>query len=304
MNKRIAVILVNWNSFELTADCIRSLGAMDQSDHDILVVDNGSEDGSVDKFNQQFHHIILIKSTTNRGFTGGNNLGIEYALGKGYEYVFLLNNDTFVQKDVLTVLTRYMDAHPGTGAIQPLIYFNHNRTLVWNGGSFYNRWIGHSYVKGYNRPLGSHTNQVKQVDWITGCAFFIRSAILKDTGPFAENMFMYYEDVELSFRIRQCGHKLVYHPGTCVYHIAGMSNRNKVKNKEGFVNPIVHYLNIRNRIWLLKKYTGPLQALPVMIFNFFYLAPILAYFLLRRRFSKLRSVCKGIRDGFRDRIRP
>ena len=136
-----------------------------------------------------------------------------------------------------------------------------------------------------------------------GCAFFTRVSVLKATGLFPQNMFIYYEDVDLSFRIKKLGFSLYFHPESIIYHIAGMSNKQKVKGKEGFVNPIVHYLNIRNRIWLLKKHTHILQLLSVSLFNIFYIIAILCYFAARFRFIKLKTVIKATKDGLLGEIK-
>lgn len=303
MTKKVAVILVNWNSFQLTADCIVSLGQMPFSGYEIIVVDNGSADGSGASLRENYHHIHLIESSVNLGFTGGNNLGMQYALGMGYEYIILLNNDTFVEPGFLEILVNYMDHHPEVGIIQPLIYFNHNRSLVWNGGSYYNKWLGYAYTANYNKPLQPENNKVKQVDWVTGCAFFTRASVLKKTGLLADNLFIYYEDVDLSFRIRKAGFQLVFHPDSVIFHIAGMSNKNKVKGKEGFVNPIVHFLNIRNRIWLLKEYTRMPYAATVTLFNFFYTITLMAYFVARFRFKKLKTAIKAVKEGLGSHIK-
>lgn len=301
-SKTTAVILVNWNSYALTSDCIRSLREMQYTDYDIIVVDNGSTDRSVQSFRSEFPDIILIESPENLGFTGGNNLGMQFATGHGYRYQMLLNNDTFVEPGFLEKLVNYMDAHPDTGVIQPLIYFDHNRSLVWNGGSFYNKWLGRAYTKNYNRHLQPASAVAREVDWITGCAFFTRTSIIRETGMLAPNLFIYYEDVDLSFRIKKAGHKLVYYPDSIIYHIAGMSHRNKTREKEGMVKPIVHYLNVRNRIWFLKKHTRPVYVPTTAIFNFFYIIAMMGYFVARFRFAKLRSVVKGVNDGLAGKI--
>lgn len=303
MSKKTVIILINWNSFELTAGCIASLGGMQYTDYNIIVVDNASADRSGLLLKEKYDHIILIESPTNVGFTGGNNLGMQYALDKGYEYIILLNNDTFVEPGFLEVLVNYMDHHPEVGIVQPLIYFNHNRSLVWNGGSYYNKWLGYAYTANYNKPLQLENNKIKQVDWVTGCAFFTRASILKETGLLADNLFMYYEDVDLSFRIRKAGFQLVFHPSAVIFHISGMSNKNKVRGKEGFVNPIVHFLNIRNRIWLLKKYTRLPYAATVTLFNFFYIITLMAYFVARFRFNKLKTAIKAVREGLVSHIK-
>jgi GT2 family glycosyltransferase len=301
MGKKVAIILINWNSHPYTADCIRSLEEVEYRDFDVIMVDNGSQDGSGALLKKEFPHIILIQSSSNLGFTGGNNLGIRYSIAHGYTYTMLLNNDTFAEKKFLQVLVAYMDAHADVGVIQPKICFNHNRALLWNAGSYYNAWLGLTFTKGYNKQDAAD-NRVRDVDWVTGCAFFTRNNILQECGPLAENLFIYYEDVDLSFRIKAAGHRLVYHPGAVIYHIAGMSSRKAVPDKEGYMNPIVHHLNVRNRIWLLKKYTPLIKAPTVFVFTAGYLAALLGYFAARGRFIKFKTALKGIRDGLKGNI--
>lgn len=299
----VAIILVNWNSYDFTNDCIYSLKKASYPNFKILVVDNGSADQSGQRLQQEHPDVITLFSPENKGFTGGNNIGFEYAIQQGFDYAMLLNNDTFIAPDFLDHLVNYMEAHPETGAVQPRIHFNHNRNLLWNGGTQFFYSIGWAYTSGENQlPKPSHL-VIKNMPWITGCAFLTRTSILKQTGLLAPNLFIYSEDVDLSFRIRQLGHQLTYIPESIVYHIAGSSNKKKVKDKEGTVNPIVHYLNQRNRIWLQKKYT-PWYFIPtVILFNFFYSTLIMGYFAARRRPKKFMAIVNGIKDGLKGSIK-
>ncbi len=229
MNKKAAIIIVNWNSYNYTFQCINSINQTNNLEFDIIVVDSHSEDGSGIQLKETFNDIIFIQSEKNTGFTGGNNLGIKYAIDHGYEYSFILNNDTIVSKDFLLPLIEYMDTHPDTGMVQPKIYFNHDRSLLWNGGSYYNNFLGLTYTSNYIFSFFKNINKIKEVDWVTGCAFLARNSVLKEAGYFDEKFFMYYEDVDLSFRIKKAGYKLIYHPGTIIYHEAGASLRKKNK---------------------------------------------------------------------------
>lgn len=304
MQPSVAIILVNWNSLEVTSDCIVSLKNIQYPNYSIIVVDNASEDQSGKALKQLHPEIKLIESPTNEGFSGGNNLGMGYALEQGFDYTILLNNDTFVEPDFLNYLIDYMEAHPSVGAIQPRIHFNHNRNLIWNGGSYFAKWWGILYSKDANQLPSAASLQIKQVDWITGCAFLTRTSILKKIGFLSPNMFMYSEDVDLSFRIKALGYQLVYHGESVIYHIAGMSNKSKTKGKEGFVHANVHYYNQRNRLWILKKYT-PWYCIPTAVLcNIFYISGIIGYFAARRRFTKLKAVMKAVRDGLTGHIAP
>jgi hypothetical protein len=302
MNQKVAVILVNWNSLQYTIDCIESLDLVTYRNFDIIVVDNGSTDGSAEKLKEKFNHIILLQSELNLGFTGGNNLALRYAIQHEYPYSMLLNNDTFVDPDFLEVLVNFMDNHPDTGIIQPKIYFHHNRSLLWNAGSYYQSWLGRTFTSGYNKISSPDSEKMKEVEWVTGCAFFTRNSILKECGLLAENLFIYFEDVDLSFRIRSAGYTLIYHPASVIYHIAGASSKKMVPGKDGSLNSSVHYYNVRNRIWILKKYTPLIKAPTVGLYTLFYLSGMIVYFTARFRFNKLRAVLKAIKDGIFDSI--
>ena len=192
-----------------------------------------------------------------------------------------------------------MENHPDTGAIQPKIFFNHDRKKIWNGGSYFLSWLGWTYSKRYMRKAGVLQSQFQQVDWITGCAFLTKTSILKEVGLLKEAFFIYYEDVDLSFRIRSKGYELIYHPDSIIYHIAGSSNKAKVKGKEGFSSPFVHYLNSRNHIWFLKMWTKWYQWPSTLVILFLYYLSIMFYFAFRWRINKLKSLLRGILDGMK-----
>ena len=265
---------------------------------DIIVVDNGSQDGSIEKLQQKFDHVIFILNDRNLGFAGGNNRGFEFALENNYEYVMMLNNDTFFEPNLLFHLVNYMDFHPEAGAIQSKIFFNDDRTKVWNGGSRYAPFFGWTYSKNYMRKETELQKKIHEVDWATGCALLLRTSVLKDVGLLNENFFMYYEDVDLSFRIKKAGYKLIFHPDSVVYHIAGMSYKAKKKGRNGYDNSNLHYLNFRNHLWLLRIWTKWYQWPTALITYFSYSLAVMIYFSIRFRWKKLAAVCKGIYDGF------
>lgn len=298
MLKKVAVILVNWNGFSITVDCIESLLKLTFTDFDVIVVDNASTDNSSSLLKEKFPQIVIIQSPENTGFAGGNNQGIAYAINQSYQYALILNNDTLVAPDLLDLLVAEIEKEPNTAAVQPKIYFNHNKTKIWNGGSFYQPFTGITYThtKPYNSQLPS------KVDWVTGCAFLVKTKVLKEVGSFAANFFMYYEDVDLSFRIVQAGYTLRYCPSTFVYHIAGASGKEEKQSSGGTLHPIIHYYTVRNKIWLLKKYVHFRHIPGVVLVNFAYIVVLISYFSIRLRFRKLLMVIKAVRDGFCGKI--
>jgi GT2 family glycosyltransferase len=311
MSKKLAIILVNWNSYALTDDTLQSLYKTSYKDYDIICVDNASTDDSLSQLKTNHADIILLTCDQNTGFTGGNNKGMQYALAHGYVYTLLLNNDVAVESDFLEPLMQALDANENLGAVQPLIYFHHDRTLIWNAGSSYNKWLGVTKTIGYNKKDAQHTyrnqNQgdtkatqpIQNIAWITGCAFMVKNEVLKKVGLLYEPFFIYYEDVDLSFRIKNAGYDLGYAPASVIYHIAGMSHKSSKKTAEGYISPKVHYLNARNHIWLLKKYTNLLHAPTVILYQSIYYLTVTGYFIIRGRWQKIKALYKGIGEGLR-----
>ena len=167
MSKKLAIILVNWNSVELTKDTLESLQQTTYTNYDCILVDNGSIDGSGDLIEKQFPNCIVLKSATNKGFTGGNNIGMDYALQNGYEYMMMLNNDVAVEPDFLEPLIDRLDQDPSLAAVQPLIYFHHDRHLIWNAGSTFNPIIGNCNTPDYNKKDPDYKfKKTPNTDWI------------------------------------------------------------------------------------------------------------------------------------------
>lgn len=294
----VAFIILNWNSWDYTRACLDSLSRAGVVYSQIIVVDNASEDGSYENLVETYPKIELIRNATNLGFTGGNNLGIRKALDKGFNYVFLLNNDTVVQVDFLGLLVEEMEMSEKTAAIQPLIYHLTDKHKVWNAGGEYIPWLTMSRT--IHQP--KHLHSPYETDWITGCAILVRSSVIREVGLLDDRYFAYFEDVDWSLRMRKAGYILMVHPLSVIYHEAGASSKSKKAGDEGFLNPKVHYLNIRNQIYQLKKYAvTPIEKLS-WPFHFLRFGTYALYFLLRGRQKKMAAIYKGIQDGLKTKI--
>jgi GT2 family glycosyltransferase len=300
--KEIAIVLVDWNGVEVTKNCLVTLYKLVSSltyKVEIVLVDNASTIPVKAILEQEFPHVHYFRNEANVGFTGGNNTGIKYAIDRKSDYILLLNNDTTVEPDFLDHLFEFMEAHPNVGAVQPRIFFEHQKDLLWNGGNGFLDIFGHTHVYGYKKKSSSRYEKVKKQPWLTACAMMINLSLLRDKELVLmnEQYFTNYEDVELSFRIRKAGFDLFYVPDSVVYHIAGYSTNTRKKGKEGFVHPFMVYMNSRNRLFVIREYS-PWYFLPtIFLFHFCYYILVLTYFLLRRRFQKFKKVVEAIRDG-------
>src|SRR5258708_10223212 len=123
ISPKVSIILLNWNSYDVTEDCLLSLRKLNYQNVEVTLVDNGSTDGSVDEISKNFPELRLVKNDKNLGFTGGNNVGIRDVLDRGTDYILLLDNDTVVAPDFLAELVRVAESDAKIGLLNPKIYF-------------------------------------------------------------------------------------------------------------------------------------------------------------------------------------
>jgi len=297
MSPSVAIIVVNWNSYADTSQCLDSLKLLEYRNFATIVVDNGSEDGSGQNLKRDFSEIIFLKNDKNLGFTGGNNTGIRYALKNSYEYILLLNNDTIVTELFLSLLVKSIENDPLIGAIQPKIMFNQNRNIIWNAGGIFNSFLTKTSTIGENQIDVGQFDKSSETDWITGCCFLVRSSVIKEIGLLDQRFFIYHEDVDWSFKIKQKGLIMFYEPSSVIYHETGMSDKNHGTHSEGNVSPFSHYMGVKNHLFLVRRYAKGIDLIGSWMYQFVKLSGYLVYFVLRGRFKKFNFVLKGIRDG-------
>jgi len=293
MHKPVAIILLNWNTPVHTANCIVSLKQYcDEHLFNIIVADNGSTDGSLHLLKNQFPDLIYIENNENLGFAEGNNSGLTYSIEKGYTYSLVMNTDTLVDNDLVSCLTAHLDNHLQAAAVQPAIYWMHDKTKLWNGEGSFNKLLG---TTSSSTKLPNNSDTFKTVEWVTGCCILLKNSALLMSGLFNQRFFLYYEDVELSFRLREIGYELHYLPLCKLYHEAGVAA--KVEKREGFLSPVIHYYTSRNHVWFLRKY-GKSVFYPVnILYNGIYYLSVWIYFKLRGRNEKARFLIKGLKEG-------
>lgn len=218
-NPLVYCVVLNLNGLSVIEDALESILQMTYANFRILVVDNGSSDGSPIFIRERFPNIELMENEQNLGFGGGNNVGMEYALSKGAEWIFLLNNDIVVDKNLLSELIDVGIKEETTGALGAKIYYFDEPDKIWFAGGNVNFFTGlttHRQI----RKVDTNTNDaVQDSDYITGCALLLRVSVLKEVGLFDEVFFpSYVEDADLSMRIRQAGYKLRYVPKAKLWH--------------------------------------------------------------------------------------
>ncbi|MBI4090889.1 MAG: glycosyltransferase family 2 protein [Candidatus Komeilibacteria bacterium] len=240
---RIAVIIINWNGYEDTRECLRSLTqCRTDSKIDVLVIDNYSTDRTeIMKLKKEFPDISTFRNAWNRGFTGANNQGFRWALERQTDYVLILNNDTVVEKDFLDLLLHTARRYDKC-IIGPKIIFYKSRKLQNTGGKFSIFHGGRSWHK--NKNAGEYTKMYRP-DFLSGCCWLMPIRALNEVGYFDDHFFAYAEDVDYSFRARSAGYQLIVDGRSSIYHKHSASTRGSC---------IKQYYRARNTGYLLKKY--------------------------------------------------
>lgn len=247
------IIVLNWNGREDTLACLRSLGGAGLPDEaTILVVDNGSEDGSEAAVREQFPQVEFLQTGSNLGFAGGNNAGIQYALDRGAEAVLLLNNDTEVEPGFLSPMIDVLGREPRTGIVGASIAYHHDpgRLWAWGGGRF-------DVATGWVRHLAAPVNSSElepggtRSFYVTGCAMLIRRAVIEEVGTLSTQYFHFCEDVDLCLKAERAGWGLTVAGDARLTH--------KVSATTRVSSPAFLYYNLRSRLNLVRNF-GPAGA--------------------------------------------
>ena len=252
----VYIVLVNWNGWQDTIECLQSLEQLQYPNYTLVVVDNGSTDQSVQKIEQQFADVVLIESEENRGFAGGNNLGIEYALEQQADYLWLLNNDTTVEPDALDHLVNRMEADPEIGICgSKLIYYHQRDRVQALAGGAYNKWFALTKNFGEGQPTKisiDHRQVERDLDFIIGASMLVSRKFLNEVGPLSEEYFLYYEEIDWGIRAGS-NFSLGFAPKSIVYHKEGSSIQASNRNK-GNKSRLSDYYLVKNRFRLTAKF--------------------------------------------------
>ncbi|MDL2122001.1 MAG: glycosyltransferase family 2 protein [Deltaproteobacteria bacterium] len=232
-----SVIIVNWNGMKFLPECLESLRQQAYRHFSIILVDNGSNDGSIDFVIRNYPEVKTIALPKNVGFSVANNIAIKTV---HTEYVALLNNDAVAHPLWLQRLMGALEEHPEAGFAASKMLFYDNPRIIDRTGDGYTR-AGTGLLRGRGEPARSYNKQELIFGACAGAVLY-RTRMLRDTGLFDEDFFLLYEDVDLSFRAQLQGYKCIYVPDAVVYHKASASI--------GYDSAISVYYSHRNLEWV------------------------------------------------------
>ncbi|MFH1362556.1 MAG: glycosyltransferase family 2 protein [bacterium] len=292
MTAKVYVIVLNWNTYEETIECLESLLTLDYPNYCLVVVDNGSTDGSAEKLDAWLagkQQLPLIKTGKNLGYAGGNNVGLRYALEQGdCDYAWILNSDTVVDPKALKYLVQRMTERPGAGLCgSAVLRYEVPEFIDSIGGSWYDRWFAQAFgIKGGERfdpaQIKAYQGLEKKLAYIAGCAVFVSVKFLREVGLMCEDYFLYFEELDWATRGRRKGYKLVIAAESLVYHKGSVSiNKQEGQKKRRFSLTFDKYITRNRLLFTLRFYP---YALPILYLS------VLGYLLDRLRVGAWENV--------------
>ncbi len=289
MQKKVYIILLNWNGKEDTLECLKSFEKIKYDNYQIIVVDNGSEDDSVVEIEKKYPKVKIIENKKNLGFAGGNNVGIKYAMDNNVDYVLLINNDTIVEKNFLTELVKIGDSDEKIGLLGSKIYFHGDKKRIWFAGGKIN-WLKNKGTHiGLDEIDEGQYDKTKEVDYLTGCCLLIKRKVIERISGLEEDYFLYYEDTDYSLRAQKIGYKCVYVPESRIYHKISRST------KPGSAS-YVHY-HVRNGLLMARRNGNILTRLALypycLVLSLKQVAKII---VLPKKRSWTNAVLRGVGD--------
>lgn len=292
-------VLVNWNGWLDTIACVTSLRQQDYRSLCVLVVDNNSNDDSVDHLSDLCSPKEILKATSNDGFAAGCNLGIRAALMAGADFVWLLNNDTTAPPNTLSLLLEAAKQqqdkpfetprHPLPGIVGTVLRFMHKPSNVqaWGGGTV-KRWLG--YATHFYKPTPLQTDS-----FLTFASVLIRREVFDEIGLLDERFFMYFEDADFCFRARNAGWQLVVAPDTAVLHKEGGSTSRD--DSSGRQAPFKQRVSTASGLHFLRLHGRP-KSLSIVLF----LLLRIVKRILTGDPAGLRAVMQGVSDQRNKRV--
>ncbi|MFO7768648.1 MAG: glycosyltransferase family 2 protein [bacterium] len=233
----LAVLIPTWNGWEDTRVCLETLRAADPAPGRVLVVDNGSEDGTPERIAASFPDVDVLALEENLGFSRAVNRGLAELLGEGgVEAVLLLNNDTEVDPGAPARLLGTLRGDPGAAGVCPLIPYVEPPEEVWYAGGEVALWRGYVGHRGIRRDTGEVEGGVRETGYLTGAAALLRREALEGVGLLSEDFPFYAEDADWSLRARRMGWRLLIDTGAVVRHrvsasVGGPFSRRKLRAK-------------------------------------------------------------------------
>ena len=284
-NPLISIITINYNNISVTLDLLLSIRECIYTNLEVIVVDNGSDLDPTEMIMKNYPEVIAIRSSKNLGFAGGNNLGIRYANG---EFIFFVNNDTLFEENVIAELIKPFYQDEKIGIISPkVIYYETPNIIQYAGATEINSLTGRNKIVGQGENDNNELFKSDFTYFAHGAAMIIRKCLVEKVGIFPEVFFLYYEELDYSYRTRKTGFKIYFNSKAVIYH--------RVSYSVGEDSPLKVYYMTRNRIMFMQRnFTGIRFIIFILFFILFTIPKNSFNYIISGRKDLLSSFYKAI----------
>lgn len=273
----VSVIITTRNRKEGISDCLKSVFEMGYPNFEVVVVDNGSTDGTVEAIRRRFPKVNVIASKENLGLNGGKNLGQKYAKG---DYIFFLDSDTIVDKKCLSELIVIAESDREVGIVTPKMYYFDTPNIIWYAGSRVNLLTSQTKNLHANEEDRGQGDQVRETEFAPTAYLATRKVVDRLEGH-NELLFMTYGDTDYGFRAKGAGFKVMFCPKAKLWHRINMEASFKTIRGLGYNLPMRAYYFSRNRVIFMKRHTPKINFIPFMFLFFPALTLYFTYKIIR-----------------------
>lgn len=283
-------VVLNWNGGAQNRDCVRSLLAQGLAPGRIVFVDNASRDGSCEAVEREFAGLVVLRNATNLGYGDGTNVGIRFALERGAERVWLVNNDVVFPAGTLAGLEKALAS--GGGIVAPRVLFKTPPDVVWCAGGILTFRTNLSTMLGHGQKDGPEFRVTREVDYVPGCALLATRAVFERIGLLEGAYFAYHEDVEFCWKAKQAGFPVRVVGELAAQHDAHASTG-------GGYNARRKYMMAVNTVHFLRKHGTPTRWLGFWLFDVATLPFVWLYRSFRGEGRAVVAKARGTLDGLR-----
>lgn len=296
---KVGVILLNWNGGEFTIPCIRTLLQSEFKPWRILVFDNASDDGSPERIATLFPQVEVVRSDRNLGFTGANNEGIRLLKKQGADLIWILNNDTIVDKSCLKNLVEQMELDPDLAVSTGKILFEKPPNQIWYAGGHWRYWTLSAPHVGANELDNGQYDRPLDVSFVSGCCMLVRAWAFDRVGTFSEKYFAISEDGDWCLRAVKTKLRMRYIPAAILWHKVSASQRKNTLGKcKSSNSPFTNYLTTRNDAFIILQHAeSQLQRMSALSWFIIDRLYVIGGLTVLRRWDTLRGVLYGLYDG-------
>jgi GT2 family glycosyltransferase len=291
MTPLVYAVITHWNALDDTSECVKSVLASSYDNVATVVVDNGSTDGSADTIEQNYPQITMLRTGENGAITAAYNHGMQYALDHSADYVLMLNNDTVVEAQMITLLVNSAENDANVGVVTPKCYYFEPPDVIWFAGGRRSRFDFGALDTHEGERDASENSQPGEVDYAWASGMLFKRELLEKMGLFDTRFYLYYDDIDICVRAQQAGYRIWYEPQALMWH------------KVSFSTGSARFTRIwaRSKMRLFRKHTSGIHQLVLIAYAFVHGA-VRALFPRQdnmRMHTHPKAYFQGLVDGLR-----